>query len=150
MKKEELIIEGTEITCPYCVMQFGGVGAYFNFNGKVNHVDIMFSSEAGQSVGCTQKDILKFMNGEKGLKEEYKLFFNGLSEKFKSDPSFFTKETTDFNGFVMGLMEVMNYGELEGEDEEYDRGSIKMDEVKSYFNEGMDLKTVMMKYIIKS
>jgi hypothetical protein len=161
-----------EITCPYCRIGFGAIKIFDKREKKsflqkvglsnpsitrtVEHLDILWTNESGLIKTCTQSDYVLSQllsvddSGNPTFKDDFQNKLNELREKFETNPDDISKETVSIGDFMISFVECMNYGSVEGEDEEYDREIIKQENFKELYESGINLKDALKKFIIKS
>jgi hypothetical protein len=141
-----------EITCPFCRIQ---LGAYFEINGEISHMDIMWSPESGLSMKCQQPDITDYIEeipkqGPIKFKAEFQEKLDQLGEKANTCPDDISKENFDYKDFQYAFINALNWGEIEADDEEYDRSKIEWENVKQMYDEGKSLYEILKTFIVKS
>lgn len=152
MKKERL---HQEITCPHCRTGFGGHKVWKkDGKEKMVHLDIMWCYEYALERDCQQENIMDFVveiddNGNPKFTDEYQIKFKELRNKFENNPDDISKDTCDFGDYQISFVECMNWGELDGDDENYDRESMSGEKLKEMYDNGVNLKDALRSFIIK-
>lgn len=141
MKKEDF-----KTNCPFCKMGF-----YLMCKSptEVEHMDIMWSREAGQIFGCADPEAIIphiIPNKEYGtgysLSKDMQEIFTELAEDFYKDPSEFNKDNVDENTF-MGLIGTY-YRYADYMDDKELREDIDPNEVtRERYKEGKNIKEIM-------
>jgi len=149
MKKERL---HPEITCPHCRTGFGG-HKDFGKEGIV-HLDIAWSYESALTLKCQQEDIKEHIakmddNGNPTFEKEFDKKLKELREKFETNPDDIDKNTYEYNDYYYSFVECINWGEIEEEDEEFDRESMTGEKLEEMYNNGVNLKDAVRSFIIK-
>jgi len=153
MKKERL---HPEITCPHCRTGFGGHKSWKEKDGsqKMVHLDIMWCYESGLQQDCQQENIYDNVdnidgNGNPEFTEDFQKKLKELREKFETNPDDIDKGTCEFGDYHISFVECMNWGELDEEDEDYDRESMSGEKLKEMYDNGVNLKDALRSFIIK-
>src|SRR3989344_9188406 len=126
MKKEQI---HPEITCPYCRIGFGAI-KITKEDTISQHIDIFWSRDAGLSRICKNVDLLKENLIESDgcqnpkFNEEFTIKLKELRQKFETNPDDISKENFEFCDYRISFVECMNWGDIDDEDENYDRDSI--------------------------
>lgn len=142
-----------EIKCPYCRIQFGSVKIN---EDDVEHLDILWSSDAGLIKKCEQPELvtsnLKSVDehGNPTYTDEFQNKLTELRDKFENNPDDITKENFDFESYMIAFVECMNYGYVDGEDEDYDRDNITKEKLKQIWEMGYNLTEALKSFIIKA
>jgi len=153
MKKERL---HPEITCPYCRTGFGGHKSWKEKDGsqKMVHLDVMWSYESGLQTSCRQDNIYDHVsemddNGNPTFTEEFQKKLKELRDKFETNPDDIDKDTYEFGDYHISFVECMNYGYVEGDEEDYDRENMSGEKLKEMYDNGVNLKDALRSFIIK-
>ncbi len=149
MKKERI---HPEITCPYCRIGFGGHKK--SREDKIVHLDVMWCYEYALQRDCQQKNINELISevddhGNPKFTEEYSIKFKELREKFERNPDDISKDTCSFDEYYISFVECMNWGELDSEEEEYDREKISGEKLKELYDSGINLEDALKSFLIK-
>lgn len=143
-----------EIKCPYCRIQFGSVK--INEDNSVEHLDIVWSSDAGLIKKCEQPELvtlnLKSVDeyGNPTFTDEFQSKLTELREKFENNPDDITKENFDFDSYMIAFVECMNYGYVNSDDEDYDRENITIEKLKQIWEMGYNLTEALKSFIVKT
>lgn len=161
-----------EIKCPYCRIGFGGIkvsvekpktkwfmsraakrklkeGAKMSFQ----HLDIMWSYEAGLIRDCKHPEHLKANlisvddHQNPIFNEEFSSKLKELRSDFENNPIDINKDSFDFDGYYIAFIECMNYGNLDGDNEEYDREQMTGERLKELYENGTNLKDALRSFI---
>lgn len=141
-----------EIKCPYCRTQFGS----YKINDKVQHIDILWTSEAGLVKDCQDPDFVKANiesideYGNPKFNDDFQKKVTELRDKFETCPDDITKEDFKFEDYMTVFVECMNYGSVEGEDEDYDRDNMSKEKLKELWEKGLSLNESLRTFIIKN
>lgn len=141
-----------EIKCPYCRTQFGS----YKIGDKVQHLDILWTSEAGLVKDCQDPEFVKAniestdKYGNPKFNEDFQKKVTQLRDKFDTCPDDITKEDFEFDDYMTVFVECMNYGYIEGEDEKYDRDNITIPKLKQLWESGYSLNESLRSFIIKN
>lgn len=141
-----------EITCPYCRIGFGG---YKVNNDVITHLDLFWSYESGLTKDCLQQENKQFITfiddrGNPTFTEEFQSKLDELTNKFNTNPDDIDKTSFTYEAYFIAFIQCMNYGYVEGDDEEYDRTNMTGDKIKSLYESGVNLKDCLKSFIIKS
>jgi len=165
----------SEIKCPYCRIGFGGIkvsvektkekwfqsratkrkikeGAKTSFQ----HLDIMWSYEAGMIRDCKHPEYLKENlisvddHQNPVFNEEFTNKLKELRKEFENNPVDINKDNFDFDGYYIAFVECMNYGNVEGDDEEYNREEMTGEKLKELYESGTNLKDALRSFIKKT
>ncbi len=147
MKKEKL---HPEITCPHCRTGFGG---HKEFKEGMVHLDVIWSYESAMQRKCSQSDINEHVdemddNGNPTFTEEFQKKLKELREKFETNPDDIDNKNYSFDDYYISFVECMNYGYVEGDDEDYDRESMSGEKLKEMYDNGVNLKDALRSFII--
>ena len=148
-KMEELY---PEIKCPYCRIQFG----HYKIGDKVEHVDMLWTSAAGLIKECQNPELVKSnlesvdKYGNPKFNEDFQKKANELRNKFETCPDDITKENFNADDYMIAFVECMNYGYVDGEDEEYDRDNITMPKIQQLWENGHNLNESLKAFIKKN
>jgi hypothetical protein len=143
-----------EITCPYCRIQFGNYK--ISKENKVEHIDIFWSSECGLIRECQQSEIvLANMEsvdeyGNPKFTESFQTKLTELRNKFENKPDDISKENTTFDDYMVAFIECMNYGYVDGDDEEYDKEDITKPKIQQIYEDGVNLYEALRIFIKES
>jgi len=161
-----------EITCPFCRVGFGGLKVsqikptkkwYELFKvlpepevKSIIHLDIFWSREAGMHVDCKNIDLLKTKidkideNGNPIFQEEFQLKLKELVNKYSYYPDDLSKDTCEWRDFQITFSYLMNWGMIDGDYEEYNRESMKWEDIKIMYDEGKSVYEALRHYVIMS
>lgn len=148
-KMEELY---PEIKCPYCRIQFG----HYKIGDKVEHVDMLWTSAAGLIKECQNPELVKSnlesvdKNGNPKFNEDFQKKASELRNKFETCPDDITKENFNADDYMIAFVECMNYGYVDGEDEEYDRENITIPKIQQLWENGHNLNESLKAFIKKN
>ena len=123
---------------------------------NIIHLDIMFSRESGLQANCKQIDFVKENinsideNGNIIFKSEFDIKIKALNEKYNYKPDDICKDTCDWNAFHTLFINAMNWGMLDGDNEDYDRESMRWEDIESMYHENKNLYEILRNYIIIS
>jgi len=142
-----------EITCPYCRIQFGNYK--IGQDNKVEHLDVLWTSEAGLIRKCQQPEmVLANMEsvdeyGNPKFTESFQTKLTELRNKFEYNPDDISKENVSFDDYMIAFVECMNYGYVEGEDEDYDREDMTKPKIQQMWENGYNLNEALKAFIKK-
>jgi len=164
----------SEITCPYCRVGFGGVKvksekpklkwfmsraakrkAREGIKMEFQHLDIFWSFESGLIVDCKNAELLKVNldgvdeRGNPKFKPEFEEKLKQLKEKYDSKPDDIRQDTCEWNDFHILFANALNWGMIDGDDEEFDRESIKWEDVEIMYKENKSLYDILRHYIVE-
>jgi hypothetical protein len=149
----------SEITCPFCRIGFGGIKASTpkeKPKTTFEHLDLFWSYEAGLIKTCKDQDtLLKHLvsvddRGNPTFDEEFTKKLAELKEDFMNDPSYITNDVFDYDAYYVAFVDAMNYGNIEGEDEEFDREHMTGARLKELYDGGTNLKDALRSFIKKT
>jgi hypothetical protein len=131
-----------------------GFGGYMLQDGKMKHLDILWSSESGMIAPCTQEGLAEHTvetkdNGAVKFDPEFQGKLDRLGKKFSREPDDFDRTVADFNEYVIGIKYQMNYGELQDDDEE-PREGITLDDIRVLYDAGASLKECFKHFMVKA
>lgn len=133
--------------CPYCRVGFTVMCTKAD---EFNHIDIMWSSEAGLQLECKDPEEIKkhiVPNPKYGtgfsLSEKMDSLFRENADKFYKDPSPFSKENTELGVFSILLGYFVRYSEYM--DDKKVKEEIKKDTgvITEMYNEGKNLLEII-------
>ena len=166
-----------EIDCPYCRVGFGVIKAnltkpdlkWFMSKSKkkklisdakekatFQHLDLFWSYESGLITDCKNADVLiKNIdsiddNGNVKFTSEFEQKLKELKEKYDIKPDDITKETCDWKSFNTLFINALNWGMIDGDDEEFDRESMKWEDIEKMYNEGKNLYDILRFYVVET
>lgn len=161
-----------ELSCPFCRVGFGGLKArmtkpthkWYKFWEKpkspeidtIFHLDIFWSRESGLHTDCQNLEYLKTQiksvdeNGNLILTEELQKKIKELNDKYNYKPDDIKNDTCDWKDFHILFANALNWGMVDGDNEEYDRESMKWDDIRVMFDEGKNLYEILRHYIVES
>lgn len=165
----------SEITCPFCRMGFGGIKvnvvkpetkwfmsraqkrkAKEGIKTTFQHLDLFWSYESGLIKDCLQNEHMKANLlsvddcGNPTFNEEFSNKLKELQEDFMNDPSYFVNDTCSFDVYYIAFVNCMNWGNLEEDDEEYDRNDMTGERLKELYENGTNLKDALRSFVVKS
>lgn len=120
------------------------------------HLDIFWSREAGMHTDCKNFDLLKSKiesideNGNPVFKDNFQEKIAELNNKYNYYPEDINKDTCDWKDFQIVLVYCMNWGMIDGDYEDFDRESMKWEEIKDKYNEGKSAYEILRSYIVVS
>lgn len=141
-----------EIKCPYCRIQFG----YYKIGKEVDHVDMLWTSEAGLIKTCQDPELIRANiassdeYGNPKFNDDFQKKLNELRNKFETCPDDITKETFNADDYMIAFVECMNYGYVEGEDEDYDRENMTKPKIQQLWENGHNLNEALKAFIKKN
>jgi hypothetical protein len=141
-----------EIKCPYCRIQFG----HYKIGKEVEHVDMLWTSEAGLIKTCQDSELVRAnitsldKNGNPKFNDDFQKKLNELRSKFETCPDDITKETFNADDYMIAFVECMNYGYVDGEDEDYDRENMTMPKIQQMWENGHNLNEALKAFIKKN
>jgi len=164
-----------EIKCPYCRIGFGGIKVSIEkvkpifFASRATkkkmkegektsfqHLDIMWSYDSGLIKDCIHPETLKEnlvsydANQNPVFNEEFTNKLKELRHDFEHNPIDINKDTFEFGAYYIAFVECMNYGYVDGDDEEYDREGMTMERLKELYENGTNLKDALKSFLKKS
>jgi hypothetical protein len=138
------------ITCPFCRANWGGFKAV---GDKIIHLDIVFSADAGMQTDCRQADLREHVesiddNGNLVFKPVSKVVFDELAEAFKNKPTEYHKGTVNWRDFTLLFHECANWGNIDGDDGDFDWEQINTDSVRALYDEGKNLDEILRSFLV--
>ena len=143
-----------EITCPYCRVGFGTLKS--TSKDKFQHLDLFWSYESGLIVDCENNDVLALNlekmddKGNPKFKTEFEEKLKELQEENSKKPDDICKDTCSWDSFQTLFVNAINWGSIDEEDEEYDRESMKWEDIELMYNENKNLYEILRHYIVKA
>jgi hypothetical protein len=132
-------------------MQFGNYK--ISKENKVEHLDIIWSSESGLVRECQQPEmVLANMEsvdeyGNPTFAESFQKKLSELRNKFENNPDDISKENVSFDDYIIAFVECMNYGYVEGEDGNYDREDMTKPKIQQMWENGYNLYEALRAFI---
>ena len=134
-------------------MQFGNYK--ISKENKVEHLDIIWSSESGLVRECQQPEmVLANMEsvdeyGNPTFTESFQKKLSELRNKFENNPDDISKENTSFDDYMVAFVECMNYGYVDVDDEDYDREDMTKPKIQQMWENGYNLYESLRAFIKK-
>lgn len=119
------------------------------------HLDICWSSDAGLIKTCENQELLQAnlisidYNGNPIFNESFTHKLDELKHGFVTNPIDISKENFTEEAYIIAFRECMEYGEVDLDDEEYDRSILTIEKVKELYDAGSNLKDALKYFIVK-
>jgi|688.fasta_scaffold06365_17 hypothetical protein len=117
---------------------------------------MLWTSEAGLIKTCQDPELVRanIANldeyGNPKFNDDFQKKLNELRNKFETCPDDITKETFNVDDYMIAFVECMNYGYVDGEDEDYDRENMTKPKIQQIWENGHNLNEALKAFIKKN